>query len=85
MRPHRDDIRSPVRSVSNRELHRAGHHMDEVAQRIAVAVSELGHPRINLAMASPMKVDAFSGRIWVIASKTVAVAKLGRIGLHRSV
>lgn len=86
MRMHPDDVRSPARSVANLEFHRAGHDVDVVAQKIAVALSALGHRSINPAMAFPMEMDDFPGRTWVVSQKTVAVAaQLGRIGLHRNV
>lgn len=85
-RMHPDDIRSPTRSVANLEFHRAGHALDEVAQRVAVALSERGHRAINPAMAFPMEMDAFPARAWVVSHKKVAVAaQLGRMGIHRSV
>lgn len=86
LRTHADDIRSPTRSVANLEFHRAGHDVDEVAQRVATALSALGHRSINPAMAFPMEMDAFPDRTWIVSQKKVAVAaQLGRMGLHRSV
>ncbi len=86
LRMHVDDVRSPERSVANREFHRTGHDADEVARKIAVALAERGHPSINPSMAFPMEMDRFPGRAWVVSHKTVAVAaQLGRMGLHRSV
>jgi len=86
LRTHADDIRSPQRSVANLEFHRAGQDVDVVAQRVATALSALGHRSINPAMAFPMEMDGFPGRTWIISQKTVAVAaQLGRTGLHRSV
>ena len=83
---HRDDVRSPARSVANLEFHRAGHEVDDIARRIAVALSDLGHRSINPAMAFPMEMDQFPGRTWVVSQKRVAVAaQLGRMGIHRSV
>jgi len=86
LRTHADDIRSPMRSVANLEFHRAGQDVDAVAQRVATALSALGHRSINPAMAFPMEMDGFPGRTWIISQKAVAVAaQLGRMGLHRSV
>ncbi|RYZ04282.1 MAG: 4Fe-4S ferredoxin [Myxococcales bacterium] len=83
---HKEDIRSPTRSVANGEFHRVGERMDEVAARVAQELSRLGHPSLNPPMAFPMEMDAFPGRTWVVSHKKVAVAaQLGRIGLHRSV
>jgi epoxyqueuosine reductase QueG len=83
---HREDIRSPARSVANGEFHRAGGELDAVAARLAQALSRLGHPSLNPPMAFPMEMDEFPGRTWVVSHKKVAVAaQLGRMGLHRSV
>jgi NAD-dependent dihydropyrimidine dehydrogenase PreA subunit len=83
---HRDNIRSPARSVSNVEFHRAGRTVDEILHRIAAELSRLGHPTIHPAMAFPMEMDDFPGRTWIVAHKAVAVAaQLGRMGIHRSV
>ena len=75
--PHPDDIRSSARSVSNLEFHRAGADVDKVAQRIAAALSALGHPSINPSMAFPMEMDDSPGRSWIVSQKTVAVAAQG--------
>ena len=86
LRMHPDNIRSPQRSVANLEFHQVGHAVDEVAQRVALALSAKGHRTINPAMAFPMEMDSFPGRSWIVSHKRVAVAgQLGRIGLHRSV
>ena len=86
VRTHAANIRSPRRTVANLEFHRAGHHVDEVAHRVAVALSELGYDAMNPPMAFPMEMSDFPGRTWIIAHKRVAVAaQLGRMGLHRSV
>lgn len=47
VREHADDVRSPSRSVANLEFHRAGHEVDEIARRIAVAIAATGHRAIN--------------------------------------
>lgn len=86
LRMHRDDVRSPTRSVANLEFHRTGHETDEVAHRLAVRLAELGHRSINPSMAFPMELDAFPERGWIVSHKRVAVAAgLGTMGLHRSV
>jgi epoxyqueuosine reductase QueG len=86
LRMHAEDVRSPARSVANLEFHRTGHEVDEVARRIAVALTEKGHPTINPAMAFPMEMDEFPARAWIVSHKRVAVAaELGRMGIHRNV
>jgi ferredoxin len=86
MRSLPDDIRSPKRSVANREFHRTGHEVDEVAHRIAEALVARGHAALNPPMAFPMEMSEFPGRTWIVSHKRVAVAaQLGRMGLHRNV
>jgi epoxyqueuosine reductase QueG len=86
LRMHPDNVQSPQRSVANREFHRTGHETDEVAHRLAVALSARGHRAINPSMAFPMEVDHFPGRTWIVSHKRVAVAaQVGKMGLHRSV
>ena len=86
LRTHAPNIRSPQRSVANVEFHRAGHEVDEIAHRLAAALSSRGYPSIYPAMAFPMEMTEFPGRTWVVSHKRVAVAaQLGRMGLHRSV
>lgn len=80
------DIRSPKRSVSNLEFHRTGHELDEIARRVAQALSDRGHAAMNPPMAFPMEMSEFPGRTWIVSHKRVAVAaQLGRMGLHRNV
>lgn len=79
-------IRTPLRSVANLEFHRVGHDVDEVAHRVARALSARGHLTIHPPMAFPMEMSEFPGRSWIVSHKRVAVAaQLGRMGLHRSV
>jgi epoxyqueuosine reductase QueG len=86
LRTHPDNIRSPNRTVANLEFQHAGHEVDEVARRIALALTERGHRALNPPMAFPMEMSNFPGRTWVVSHKRVAeAAQLGRMGLHRSV
>lgn len=86
LRMHPDNIRSPKRSVANRDFHRVGEEADEVAQRVAEALAARGHRTINPAMAFPMEMEGFPGRTWIVSHKVVAVAaQLGKMGIHRSV
>ena len=86
LKTHRDNIRSPKRSVANLEFHRTGHELDEVGRRVVLALAERGHAAMNPPMAFPMEMSEFPGRTWIVSHKRVAVAaQLGRMGLHRSV
>src|SRR6201990_145589 len=72
---NRDNIRSTARSVANQEFHRSGEAMNEAA-----------HRAITRPMSSPMEMDKYPGRIWVVAHKPVAVASgMGVMGIHRNV
>ena len=83
---NRDNVRSAARSVANQEFHRGGEIMNEAAQRITRALEDAGHRAINPAMAFPMEMANYPGRIWVVAHKPVAVASgLGVMGIHRNV
>jgi len=86
LRMHPDNVRSPARSVANREFHHAGEKMDLVAREVVERLAALGHRAINPSMAFPMEMDDFPGRTWIVSHKRVAVAaQLGRMGIHRSV
>ncbi len=85
-RLHREDIRTPVRSVGNLEFHRAYHNINDVAHTIATGLEQAGIRALNPSAGFPMEMDRFPGRIWVVAHKPLAVAAgLGQIGIHRNV
>lgn len=85
LRMHPENVRSPRRNVANLEFHRTGHEVDEVAARIARALSERGHRAMNPPMAFPMDMSSFPGRSWIVSHKRVAeAAQLGKMGLHRN-
>jgi Fe-S-cluster-containing hydrogenase component 2 len=86
VRMNRDNVRSPARSIANNEFHQAGEQADAVARRITTALQDAGHRAVNPSIGFPMETGRFgTGRIWVIAHKTVAeAAGLGRMGIHRN-
>lgn len=85
-RTHREPIRSPARSVANREFHREGHEIDEIAARIVGRLEERGIRALNPPMAFPMEMERFPERGWIVSHKRVAeAAGLGRMGIHRSI
>ena len=85
-RLHREDIRTPLRSVGNLEFHRAYRHINDVAHTIAAGLEQAGIKALNPSAGFPMEMDRFPGRIWVVAHKPVAVAAgLGQVGIHRNV
>ncbi|MCX8253966.1 4Fe-4S ferredoxin [Beijerinckiaceae bacterium RH AL1] len=85
-RLHREDIRTPMRSVGNLEFHRSYHHVNDVAHAIATALEREGIRALNPSAGFPMEMDRFPGRIWVVSHKPIAVAAgLGQVGIHRNV
>ena len=85
-RLHRENIRTPARSVGNLEFHRSYHHINDVAHTIAAGLERHGIRALNPSAGFPMEMDRYPGRIWVVAHKPVAVAAgLGQIGIHRNV
>jgi Fe-S-cluster-containing hydrogenase component 2 len=85
-RMNKEPVRSPARSVSNREFHASVHHADEVARNIVRALEQAGVPAMNSSAGFPMEMNRYPGRIWVVSHKPVAVAAgLGQMGIHRCV
>src|SRR5437764_7519050 len=85
-RMNREPIRSPARSVANLEFHHTGDHVNEVARKVVATLEKQGIRALNPAMGFPMEMDQFSGKIWVVSHKPVAVAAgLGHMGIHRNV
>src|SRR6476620_4832154 len=85
-RMNREPIRSPARSVANLEFHHTGDHINEVARQVVATLEKQGVRALNPAMGFPMEMDQFSGKIWVVSHKPVAVAAgLGHMGIHRNV
>src|SRR5574341_252329 len=85
-RVNREPIRSPARSVANLEFHNTGDEVNEVARNIVAALEERGIRATNPAMGFPMEMDRFSGKIWVVSHKPLAIAAgLGKMGIHRNV
>ncbi|MBL9135327.1 MAG: SCP2 sterol-binding domain-containing protein [Verrucomicrobiales bacterium] len=87
VRMHRDNIRSPARSVANVEFHAAGNEVNEIGRRIAAALEREGIRAMNPPMGFPMEADRWmTERLWVVSHKPVAVAAgMGRMGIHRNI
>jgi epoxyqueuosine reductase QueG len=84
-RMHREPIRSPSRSVANKEFHSAGEEVDRTARAIVRELEDQGIRALNPAMAFPMELDRFPERGWIISYKRAAeAAGLGRMGIHRN-
>src|SRR5579871_6016633 len=84
-RMNREPIRSPARSVANLEFHHTGDHVNEVDRKVVAALERQGIRALNPATGFPMEMDQFSGKIWVVSHKPVAVAAgLGQMGIHRN-
>ena len=87
LRMNRDNVRSPARSIANKEFHHTGDEADGVARRITAALERAGIRALNPPMGFPMEADRWmTERLWVVAHKPVAVAAgLGHMGIHRNV
>lgn len=87
VRMNRENIRTPLRSIANLEFHHANDFVNEVARDIVGRLEAEGLRAANgAAVGFPMEVDRWSGKMWVISHKPVAVAAgLGRMGIHRNV
>lgn len=82
---HREPVRSPARSVANKEFHASGHGVDETARALVGHLEDRGIGAVNPAMAFPMEMDDFPERAWIVSHKIAAeAAGLGRMGIHRS-
>ena len=85
-RTNREAIRSPARSVGNKEFQQTYDVTNEVARRIVTALEAQGVRALNPSVGFPMEMDRWPGKIWVVGHKPVAVAAgLGRMGIHRNV
>ncbi len=85
-RMNREPIRSPARSIANREFHRCDDHINEVAHRVVATLEAQGIRALNPATGFPMEMQNFPGKTWVVSHKPVAVAAgLGQMGIHRNV
>jgi len=83
---NREPLRTPARSIANLEFHHAADDINAICRRLVRLLQERGHKALNPSMGFPMEADAFPGRMWTIAHKTVAVAAgMGHMGIHRSV
>lgn len=87
LRMHRENVRSPARSIANSEFHHTGDEVDAVLRRIVAQLDRAGIRALNPPMAFPMEADRWmSERLWVVSHKPIAVAAgLGRMGIHRNV
>jgi NAD-dependent dihydropyrimidine dehydrogenase PreA subunit len=85
-RMNREPIRSPARSVANREFHDTNDHVNEVAREVVRRLDERGVAALNPPAGFPMEMSRFPGKVWVVSHKPVAVAAgLGHMGIHRNV
>lgn len=86
VRMNPDDIRTPFRSLSNREFHNTGDRTNEISRRIAQVLRSRGARAVSPSMGFPMEMDRFPGKAWVVSHKPVAqAAGLGVMGIHRNV
>lgn len=86
LRMNRDNVRSPARSLANKEFHQAAESVDEAMHDIVRVLQDEGYRAVNPSATFPMEMGEHPNRIWVIQHKTVAVAAgMGAMGIHRNV
>lgn len=87
LRMNRENIRSPARSLANKEFHLTHDETEVVSRRIVAALERHGIRALYPPVGFPMEGDRWmSERMWVISHKPVAVAAgIGRMGIHRNV
>jgi len=87
VRMHKENVRSPHRSVANHDFHSTGDVVDEVTYKVVRKLDTLGIRAMNPPMAFPMEAHRFPDeKTWTISYKPIAVAGgLGHMGIHRNV
>lgn len=87
VRMNRENIRSPARSLANKEFHLSGDEAEQVARRVVQTLESKGIRALYPPVGFPMEADKWmTERLWVVAHKPVAVAAgLGHMGLNRNV
>lgn len=87
VRMHRENIRTPARSIANLEFHHTTDETNEVGRKIVAALERIGVRAANGgAVGFPMEADRWGSKMWIVSHKPVAVAAgLGRMGIHRNV
>ena len=81
-----DSVRSPSRSIANRNFHLTVDDSDKVAREITFALEKMGCRAATSNTGFPMEMDKWPNKIWVISHKPIAeAAGLGKMGIHRNV
>jgi len=84
IRVHRENTRSPMRSLHNLEQYRASSALAEAARSLAVAIQKKGARAVHVPPAFPADFDSPLRLANRISHKTIAeAAGLGRMGLNR--
>ena len=82
----RENVRTPARSVANRDFHLTIDETDHIGRKLAQILEENGIKAASPSTGFPMEAEKWPGRIWVISHKPIAVAAgLGKMGIHRNV
>ncbi len=86
VRMNREPLRSPARSIANKEFHETDHRVSAIARRAVRALESVGVRALAPSMGFPMEMDNWPERPWVVAHKPVAeAAGMGVSGIHRCV
>ncbi|HVM33192.1 MAG TPA: SCP2 sterol-binding domain-containing protein [bacterium] len=86
-RMNRENIRTPARSLANKEFHMAGDAIEHAVRLLVRRLEDMGIRAANAAnVGFPMEADRWGSKMWVVSHKIVAVAAgLGKMGIHRNV
>ncbi len=85
-RVNRENMRTPMRSVSNLEFHHVADKVNEVGRKLVSMLEREGIGAINPSHGFPMEADRWPGRMWVVSHKLIAQeAGMGVMGIHRLV
>jgi hypothetical protein len=82
IRMNRDDVRVPVRSVTNHEFHCSGEMINDGSARDRPGAAGRRPPRDQPVRNLPMEMDRLPCRSWVVSHKIVAVARWTRRETH---
>jgi len=83
---NQENVRTPARSVANRDFHLTIDETDHIGRKLAQILVEKGIQAVSPSTGFPMEAEMWPGRIWVISHKPIAVAAgLGKMGIHRNV
>ena len=86
IRSNPENVRSLSRPLANEEFHSTYDEINHTASKIVKELNKQNVRGVSCNSSFPMDMDNWSGKIWEISHKPLAVqAGLGHQGIHRSV